>query len=65
MREIDDETLLDIIENEGLEYTITGYLSPESVKNPKLFKLFKDIDDLYKEVNVELDKLRKKHWEDD
>ena len=30
-----NEEILGIVENEGLEYTVTSYLSPESVKNKK------------------------------
>lgn len=53
-----NEEVLDVIENEGLEYAITGYLSLDSIENPKLTDLFKQIKRLYDEVELELDKIR-------
>ena len=62
MNKISDKKLLDIIENEGLDYTINDYLSPNSLENDKLNKLFNEIRSLYEKVNTELDDLRNKYW---
>lgn len=39
MRKHTNEEILGIVENEGLEYTVTSYLSPESVEDKKMKEL--------------------------
>lgn len=39
MRKHTNEEILEIVENEGLEYTVTSYLSPESVEDKKMKEL--------------------------
>lgn len=39
MEKYTNEEILGIVENEGLEYTVTSYLSPESVEDKKMKEL--------------------------
>jgi hypothetical protein len=36
----DNAEVRDVIEREGLEYAITGYLSADNIKDPKLRKMW-------------------------
>jgi hypothetical protein len=38
------EEVIEIIESEGLDYAITDYLSPESIEDKTLAKMWKDAE---------------------
>lgn len=45
-----NEDLIDIIDNEGLDYTILYYLNVNDIEDPTLRKLFKQAKDALEQI---------------